>query len=255
MWASPSTATSTTEPRPICVRCACTVADPVAAGREAREVVDARGVGDLVDALVDTGRRHRPQRRRRRAAPASRARCSCRPIASIARSSRTGSISAPTSRSATELATWTHAASRDGTTRPLGPPWCQRDRLGDVRGQAPALGQQGAGHGVVDAEPLALELDARRAGGVLLGDLVDDVLAEGERQDELAHVVQEPAEVRALAVRAAGVGRCGGGDGDRDRVDVHLRRGPRRRCRGRARGSGTWRPRGSGGAACAGRRA
>ena len=87
------------------------------------------------------------------------------------------------------------------------------DRVLDLRG----AGDERAGGGVVDAEPLALGGGARGAGRVLGGDRVERLGAERERHHELADVVQQPAQVGDVDVGAGALGdrlrdaRDGGG--------------------------------------------
>ena len=78
----------------------------------------------------------------------------------------------------------------------------QLDRLLDLRGAR----HERAGLGVVDAEQLALGGGALGAGLVLGGDRVERLVAEGERHDELADVVQEAAEVGDVGVGAGPLG-------------------------------------------------
>ena len=97
-----------------------------------------------------------------------------------------------------------------------------RDRAGDVVGGLGQADEQRARGGVVEPEPLALELGTlgalRRDGG----DLLQRLDAERGRHQQLADVVQQPGEVRRVGVRA---GQLGGGrrvGGDADRVHVEL---------------------------------
>ena len=78
----------------------------------------------------------------------------------------------------------------------------QLDRLLDLRGAR----HERAGLGVVDAEQLALCGRALGARLVLGGDGVERLVAEGERHDELADVVQEAGQVRDVRVGAGPVG-------------------------------------------------
>ena len=109
---------------------------------------------------------------------------------------------------------------------PVGPPWCQAMAATTSAAHAPALGQQGAGEGVVDAEALALAPDALGAVGHRRGRRVAGLGAEGDRQDELADVVQQR---RRGAGRRRGRAACSaaaaatGGDGDRVHVQLAAR--------------------------------
>ena len=96
------------------------------------------------------------------------------------------------------------------------------DGLDDGRGGAGAGGQGGACGGVVDAEARALVEGAHGAARMLAGDGVDLVLAEGQRQDELAEVVEEARQVAVAGHAAAGLGDGAARRGHRQGVQVHL---------------------------------
>ena len=102
------------------------------------------------------------------------------------------------------------------------------DRRDDLGRDAPALGEEGAGECVVDAEALALEQHAVGALGRLGGELVARVLAEGDRQHVAPDVVQQAAQVRRVAVGPDLLGRRGGDGRDGDRVQVQLAAGAAR---------------------------
>jgi hypothetical protein len=90
------------------------------------------------------------------------------------------------------------------------------DRRLDLRG----AGDQRAGGGVVDAQQLALGGGALGAGLVLGGDPVQRIGPEGQRHDQLADVVQQPAEVRDVGVGAGALGDALRGAGDGGGVQV-----------------------------------
>ena len=129
------------------------------------------------------------------------------------------------------------------------------DRARDVVGGLGEADEQRARGGVVEPEPLALELGAGGAGRRLGGDVLERLDAERGRHQQLADVVQEPGEVRGVGVGAAqvGGGRRVGGDGHG--VDVELAAREVARRRGSARGSGRPRPRARSGRARGGRAA
>ena len=106
------------------------------------------------------------------------------------------------------------------------------DGLEHARLEERLAGEDLAGVGVVDAEALALELGARGADGVLAGDGVELLLAEGQGHDELAEVVQQAAEVGGLDVGAGALGQ-GAGDGGH-LAGVHVQQ-PARRAAGAGR--------------------
>ena len=93
-------------------------------------------------------------------------------------------------------------------------------------------GEDLAGVRVVDAEALALELGAGGADGVLAGDGVELLLAEGQGHDELAEIVQQAAEVGGLDIGAGATGQ-GAGDGGH-LACVHVQQ-PARRAAGAGR--------------------
>ena len=98
----------------------------------------------------------------------------------------------------------------------------ERDGALDVGRDARGGGEQGAGRGVVHADVAALGAGAVAAVGVRLGDRVQPLVAEGQRQDELAAVVQQPGEVRHVRVDTGALGAARREAGDLDRVRVHL---------------------------------
>lgn len=83
-------------------------------------------------------------------------------------------------------------------------------------------GDERARLGVIDAQLAALGRGARGARGVLGGDRVEPVAAEGERQHELADVMQQAAEMRDVRGCAGPLGDRLRGPGDRGGVQMQV---------------------------------
>ena len=191
--------------------------DPGAAVGQAREVVRVREAVERRDARGDrrTARpgRSRPTARRPRGRPtAGRAR-RARPRPARCRGRRRRA--------------WRRARCRARRRRPPtlfsgSTPWWAAIASTTVCGAPEPCASDGAGDGVVDAERRALAQGAGGAARDVAGELVGRLLAEGQRDDELAEVVQEPGEVAVGAGVAAGRGDGGAGPGDGQRVQVHL---------------------------------